>query len=136
MEENSGMCWIVVEDVKKSIDYYTKLLGYKLEEYIEEYGWAELSHPGGGVSLGIAKSGDCDPTANFKNAVFIINVDNIEKSKADMKKKGVQFKGDILEVPGHVKLLLGVDSDGNHFQLAERLQHKSDMNCVSGQCCH
>jgi hypothetical protein len=37
-------------------------------------------------------------------------------------KKQVKMLGEMMEVPGHVKLQMFQDSDGNHFQLAQMLE--------------
>ncbi|HSX14167.1 MAG TPA: VOC family protein [Chlamydiales bacterium] len=122
-----GLCWIVVKDIKAAVKYYTEVVGLKLAEFNEEYGWAELTGQKDGSRLGIAQeSPHCDTKAG-QNAVVTFSVDNLDKVKAAMIKKGAQCEGDVIEVPGHVKMQTVVDADGNRFQICELLHHS---------CCH
>lgn len=114
-----GMSWIVVSDFKKAVDFYTKTLGLKLNEMNEEYGWAEVAAEDGGSLLGIAKTNDVDAMAPGTNAVVTMSVDNIEEAKKDLQSKNVTMIGDVIEVPGIVKLQTFKDEDGNSLQLVE-----------------
>ena len=118
-----GLAWIVVKDVKAAVAYYTEVVGLKLMEFNEEFGWAELAGHEGGARLGIAR--EC-PSENVKpgqNAVITFTVDDIEQSKAAMVQKGANCDGDTIEVPGHVKMQTMLDADGNRFQLCQFLHH-------------
>ncbi len=124
--KKSEMSWIVVKDIKKALDYFTKVLGLKLLNYHEEFGWAELSgsEPGGSF-LGIAQVSDYDQDSKpGQNAVMTFTVDDIEKAIGDLKKNGAKFIGELCVVPDHVKLQTFEDLDGNRFQLAEELSEK------------
>jgi catechol 2,3-dioxygenase-like lactoylglutathione lyase family enzyme len=37
------LCWIVVKEIKAAVRYYTDIVGLKLVEFNDEYGWAELA---------------------------------------------------------------------------------------------
>jgi len=115
------LIWIVVKDIKKAIEFYTKVVGLKLEEFEEKYGWAELSGKEGGARLGIAQKSDHEPIQPGQNAVVTCTVENLDKAKADFLAKGAKMQGDILEIPGIVKMQMVVDPDGNHFQIVEKL---------------
>jgi len=121
MTQSFDLAWIVVKDLKKAVKFYTETVGLKLNSVHEEFGWAELEGPKGGARLGIAQENDQDPIKAGGNACVTFTVENLEKSRDSFLKKGAKFLGDIMEVPGHVKLLTGVDADGNHFQLAQML---------------
>jgi predicted enzyme related to lactoylglutathione lyase len=119
-----GLCWIVVKDIKAAIKYYTEVVGLKLMEYHEEYGWAELEgHGEKGSRLGIAQESPQEKVKAGQNAVMTFTVADLEKTKSEMLKKGAKFQGEIFEVPGHVKMLTGHDIDGNCFQVCELLHH-------------
>ena len=120
MIKSFDLAWIVVKDFKKAVKFYTETIGFKLLTSSEEHGWAELQGQDGAM-LGIATEQSENPLKAGQNACVTFTVENIEKSKKSMGKQGVKFLGDIREVPGHVRLLMGVDADGNHFQLAELL---------------
>ena len=125
------LVWIVVEDLKKAIKFYTDTVGLKLMEQNDEYGWAELSTPGGGTKLGIAQK--CPKSEDVvlpgQNAVMTFTVASLDQAIADMMAKGAELVGKIQEVPGHVKMQMISDVDGNKFQLVEVLQQKH-------KCCH
>lgn len=117
--KRSDLAWIVVSDFEKAVKYYTEVLGLKLLEQSPEYGWAELGAPDGGSRLGICQENDEDGMKAGQNAVMTFTVDNLEKSKAALAKKGMKFVGNVIEVPNVVKMQTCSDPDGNMFQLCE-----------------
>ncbi len=121
------MTWIVVKDVKAAVKFYTEVVGLKLMEFHEEYGWAELQGHEGGSRLGIAQESAEEQVKAGQNAVVTFTVGNLEQAKAEMVKKGAKCEGDIIEIPGHVKMQTVIDRDGNRFQVCESLHHS---------CCH
>jgi predicted enzyme related to lactoylglutathione lyase len=134
--KSMNLAWIVVTDFKKAVEFYTKVVGLKLMEVNEQYGWAELEGPQGGARIGIAQQ--CDQMDGIKagqNAVITFTVDNIEASVTDFAKKGGKLIGTIQEVPGHVKMQTVCDADGNHFQLCEVIAHKLHKH-EHGCCSH
>jgi predicted enzyme related to lactoylglutathione lyase len=118
-----GLSWIVVKNVKAAVKYYTEIVGLKLMEFNEEYGWAELEGHEGGCRLGIAQENPQEKVSAGQNAVVTFTVGNLDKSKGEMAKKGAKFEGEVLEIPGHVKMQTVIDSDGNRFQICEVLNH-------------
>ncbi len=123
--KSMDLAWIVVKDLKQSVKFYTEQVGLKLMELNEDFGWAELQGEEGGVKLGL---GQIHPSNEGimpgNNAIVTLTVDSIEDSVAELKTKGAKLIGEIQEVPGHVKLQMVQDEDGNHFQLVECLSHK------------
>ena len=119
------MTWLVVKDFKAALEFYTKVVGLKLMESSEEWGWAELQGHEGGSRLGIARTSSEEKLGPGSNAVPTFSVASLEVAAAEMEKKGAKRVGDVMEVPGHVKMLLFKDADGNHFQMVEML----------GSCC-
>lgn len=113
--------WIVVKDIEAAIKFYTEVVGLTLHTYEKKFGWAELSGPEG-MRLGIAQENPMQDTKAGTNAVTTITVDDIQKACEEFKKKGVKLVGQILEVPGQVKLQSFVDKDGNHLQLVEQIK--------------
>ncbi len=121
--KNAGidLIWVVVKDIQQAIKFYTEVLNFKLHEYAKEYGWAELISADG-AWLGLAQE---NAEFNMKagtNAVIAISVPDIEEARAAIKSKGAKLLGDIMEVPGEVKLQTFVDPDGNMFQLCQKLK--------------
>lgn len=116
------LAWITVSDVEKTKKFFTDVIGLKLTTDSKEFGWCELSGAQGGCMLGIAQAQE-DPQADKPghNAVITLTVDDLIKTKAEFQAHGVQFLGDIIEIPGHVKMALFTDLDGNKFQIVELL---------------
>lgn len=114
------LCWIVVSNLDQAIQFYTQTLGLKLQEHQKEYGWAELSGPSG-MRLGLAQENSHDAMKAGINAICAISVTDLEKTRSELIKNGVHLKGDVMEIPGQVKLQTFKDKDGNTFQLAQTL---------------
>lgn len=123
MRTNSiDLVWIVVKDFKNAVKFYTEVAGLKVVEMKEEWGWAELQgHQGKGMRLGIAQQRPYsqDPIQPGQNSIVTFNVDNIEQANKDLIKQGANLVGEVIEVPGHVKLQTVRDAEGNFFQLVE-----------------
>jgi len=115
------LIWIVVKDLKAAVKFYTETVGLKLMEMNEEYNWAELQGHEGGLRLGIGQATSKDMPQPGSNAIPALNVENIEDAIKDLKKKGAQLIGEVMEVPGHVKMQSVLDRDGNHFQIVQKL---------------
>jgi predicted enzyme related to lactoylglutathione lyase len=115
------LVWIVVKDLKMAIKFYTEIVGLKLMTHDETFGWAELECLEGGARLGIAQMHESELKAGT-NAYMTFVVDDIEQARKEIASKGAKLVGDLQEVPGHVKLQMIVDGDGNHFQLVQKLQ--------------
>jgi predicted enzyme related to lactoylglutathione lyase len=114
------LAWIVVDDFKKAVKFYSEVVGLQLLEVNEECGWAELQGKSG-ARLGVAKRSDNTEIMPGQNAIVTFTVDNIETASAEMVKKGAVLVGEVREVPGHVRMQLIKDLDGNQLQLAQML---------------
>ena len=103
MSANSfDLAWIVVNDLKKAIDFYTNVIGLKLMEFHAEYGWAELEGKKGGAKIGIAQRQVEEESCiqPGQNAVITFTVDNLEKAIATLVEKGATLLGKIENVGG------------------------------------
>ncbi|MBS3903359.1 MAG: VOC family protein [Anaplasmataceae bacterium] len=116
-----SLAWIAVKNLKQAIKFYTEVLGMKLMETHEQFGWAELQGHDGGARLGIAQLPDEGHFKAGQNAVVTFTVENIEKATTELTTKGATCIGSVQEIPGHAKLQMAVDADGNHFQLVQIL---------------
>ncbi len=114
------LAWIVVKDFKKALKFYTEVVGLQLKELNEQHGWAELQGEDG-ARLGIGQCHAMNPIQPGQNAVVTFTVEDLEKAKAEMVKKGTICVGDVLEVPGQVKMQSMQDLDGNQFQIVQTL---------------
>ncbi len=118
------LVWIVVSDFKKALDFYTKVVGLEVMEVNESFGWAELEGKEGGARLGICKMQDNGEFKPGQNACMTFTVEDIEVAITNFKKCGANLSGEIQEVPGHVKMQMVIDNDGNQFQLVQVLHAK------------
>lgn len=134
------LVWIIVKDFKKAVQFYTEVVGLKIAEMNEEWGWAELEGHEGGMILGIAQQRlkEQDPIEPGQNAVMTFTVDHIEKASEKLVKEGAKLIGPIEEVPGHVRLQTVMDIEGNHFQLVEEIYagHSCSTSEPMNSCCH
>ncbi len=122
MIKSSDLSWIVVSDLKKAKQFFTETIGLKEHSYSEAFGWAELKGESGGALIGLAEESPMmEDMKAGQNAVVTLTVDDIEKVSQEIEKKGVKLIGEMIEVPGHVKMQMFSDLDGNLFQLVEQL---------------
>ncbi len=118
--EGMHLAWVVVSKIDEAIKFYTEVVGLTLHEWHKEYGWAELSGPNG-ARLGLAQYNPKDEFKAGGNAVVTITVDDIELARQKFQQKNARLIGEVIEVPGHVKLQTFCDADGNTFQLCQQL---------------
>ena len=116
---------VTVKDLDKMKHLFVDLLGLEIKDYAEEYGWMELAGEHGAL-LGVCKHTDHSADAGVQqlpgsNAWVSISVDDIEFTKKHLEDNGIQFLSDIIEVPGHVKMALFADYDGNNFWICQKL---------------
>ncbi|MCH9610528.1 MAG: VOC family protein [Chlamydiae bacterium] len=119
--KSTNLTWVCVTDFEKSLKFYKETLGFKELSVSTEYGWAELQGEDGGSVVGLAKKDPSGPIAAGQNGVITLTVDKIEDEIARLQKIGVKLVGELQEVPGHVKMQMLLDDDGNHLQLVELL---------------
>lgn len=112
------LAWITVHDFDAAIKFYTEVVGLKLVEINHEYGWAELQGKNG-ARLGIGKKHEMNSIEPGQNAVLTFTVKDLDVAKASMLKKGATCVGDILEIPGQVRMQTVKDLDGNQFQIVQ-----------------
>jgi predicted enzyme related to lactoylglutathione lyase len=119
---SSDLSWIVVSDLKKAKEFFTNIVGLKVLNVSEEFGWAELGGESGGAVIGLAEESPMmEGITAGNNAVITLTVEDADKATEALKKKGVELVGDMMEVPGHVKLQMFKDPDGNLLQIVEKL---------------
>ena len=106
-----------VTDIDATIAWFKEMLGF--EETFKVPGWAEVTTPTGGVTIGLAESETVDGGSGGTTPVF--GVTDIEAARAELEAKGVRFLGDTVELPGMVKLATFYDPDGNSYMFAQSL---------------
>lgn len=108
-----------VTDLKKSLDWYTNVLGFTHLYTVDEIGWCELQSPaeGGRVNVGLSQVEKVTPGGPTPTW----GVNDIEKARAILEEKKVRFDGPTREYPGMVKLATFYDPDGNSLMLSQSL---------------
>lgn len=107
-----------VRDLGASIAWFQDTLGFEETFKVPEAGWAEVSTPAEGVTIGLNQGAEA-PAGGGAMPVF--GVTDIAAARAELEGKGVRFQGDTVELPGMVKLATFVDLDGNAYMLAQSL---------------
>jgi predicted enzyme related to lactoylglutathione lyase len=111
---------IFVANMDRAVKFYTEVLGCKMT-YRFGNDWAQL-HSDDGATIGLHPASSQNP-AGIKGSIQLgIQVDkSIHKVVEEMKAKGVQFVGPVVD---DTQLLVAnfQDPDGNPFYLAEMKQ--------------
>jgi predicted enzyme related to lactoylglutathione lyase len=110
------VAWFSVNDFDEAKKFYGNTLG--LKKTFEMQGWAEFSHAEGEASIGVATNAHA---GKEPGATIVLRVDDIERERKRLRASGVQFEGEIEEIPGMVKLAAFRDPSGNRLQLCQVL---------------
>jgi catechol 2,3-dioxygenase-like lactoylglutathione lyase family enzyme len=122
-----GTVRYLVKDVDSSVQFYTELLGFELQQ---QFGPAIAILAKGDLTLWVAgpPASASQPMPNGQKPEpggwnrFVIEVKDLAKLVGDLKKKNVHFRNEILKGPGGSQILCE-DPSGNVielFQPAER----------------
>lgn len=111
-----GLLTVYVSDLNNSVEFYTKTLGLNLKMHIPSH-WAQVESPG--LSIGLHPSGPKSPKPGNSESLMIgLTVDNLDAAMGELRKKGVKFKGDVLD-DDQLRIAHFSDPDGNPLYLAE-----------------
>jgi catechol 2,3-dioxygenase-like lactoylglutathione lyase family enzyme len=111
----------LVNDVKASVDWYTRHLGFEVSTNFPpafadvRLGALRLLLSGPASSAGRRMSDGEIPVPGGWNRIHLI-VDDIEAEVARLRSAGVQFRNEIVKGPGGSQVLL-VDPSGNFVEL-------------------
>ena len=111
-------CALGVTDIKRSIEWYSRVMGMTLMYHAEEIAWCELTTSVGKVSLGL---GQVEAMKQGGGATLVWGVEDIDDAKAHLDVHGVEQDGEIEHIPGLVKLLSFRDPDGNDLKFSQSL---------------
>lgn len=98
----------------RTIAWYESVLGFTLLYRMNDIAWCEMQSPVARVNVGFSEVEAVTPGGG---AVPTWGVADIVASKAALTAQNVRFDGDIIEIPGMVKLLTFFDPDGNALML-------------------
>ena len=115
-----------VKDVKRSIDFYTRQLGFKLEhQALPAFGEVSigdlkliLSGPGASGSRSMPDGHSQEPGGWNR---VVLQVTNLQNGIETLKKAGIRFRNEMESGPGGKQIQLE-DPDGNPIELFEPAQ--------------
>jgi glyoxylase I family protein len=113
----------LVNDVESSVGFYTKALGFKLDQSMAP-AFARVSRNGLTLWLAGPKSSAARPMPDGRRPApggwnrFVVEVEDLASRVAEMKRAGLRFRNDVVEGPGGKQILLE-DPDGNLVELFE-----------------
>lgn len=115
-----------VKDVKRSIDFYTRQLGFKLEhQALPAFGEVSigdlkliLSGPGASGSRSMPDGHNQEPGGWNR---VVLQVTNLQNGIETLKKAGIRFRNEMESGPGGKQIQLE-DPDGNPIELFEPAQ--------------
>ena len=119
----------IVDDVEKSIDWYTRKLGFKLlSNHAPAFadvalGSLRLLLSGPTSSAGRPMSDGERPRPGGWNRIHLI-VDDLTAEVARLKAGGAQFRNEIVTGPGGAQVLL-IDPSGNFVELFQAARRDS-----------
>lgn len=112
---------IPVRDQDRALHFYTEQLGFRIltdQEFTEKQRWIELSIPGAETGLALfTPEGHEDRIGTNLNTSW--EVDNIEKTYAELVSRGVEFVGPPQKQPWGSFAIMK-DSEGNQIVLGSR----------------
>lgn len=112
-------CSCSATDLDRTIAWYEKVLGFQLIYKRDDIAWCEMTSPVANVNVGfgIKEEGAGGPGG----AVLTFGVTDIDAAKAELDRQNVRQDGEIMEIPGMVKLLTFFDPDDNALMLYQDL---------------
>jgi len=117
----SAMSYVIVyvQDTKKSVPFYRDILGMTVKS--EEDGWVELETGSTTLALHGMKPGEKHPGKIEGQPIVVFSVDNVHEARAELLKKGVNFKNEcevVCEAGDHVGMSTNFyDTDNNLYSI-------------------
>ncbi|MFI6832086.1 VOC family protein [Kribbella sp. NPDC050241] len=116
--DGRAVCALDVGDLERSLRWYEQALGFEVVHRLDAWGWAELSTPLPGISIGI---GQVEDPKTDGGVVVTFGVRDIDKAREHLESHGTRFDGETRLVADEVRLATFYDPDGNTFMLSERV---------------
>lgn len=107
-----------VKELDAAKRWYKDVLGFEVVYDLPEQGWCELATPSKDAKLGLAAD---DTAAGSNQAYCAFGVKDMKAAQANLAKHGVKLEGDVVELPGIVKLLYFRDPEGNRLMFFQSL---------------
>jgi len=104
-----------VANLDRAIEFYTKVLEYKLTERRDDLKFAHIATNVPGLELGLGEVAEPKGTTGV---ILNISVTDVAATRKLLESRGVTFKGETVVIPGKVALAGFADPDGNALRLA------------------
>ncbi len=111
-----------VTDWERAKKFYGEALGLKLKFAVDKAGWAEYVTGAGKTTLAINRYRDGKRVPRNGGAVMVFEVPDLDKAVRILKRRGVKFAKEVVEVPGHDRHIDLYDPDRNKLQLVQYLK--------------
>lgn len=112
-----GNVTVMISNMARSLKFYTKTLGLKLQFKAPHGEWAEVKGPG--LVIGLHRTYGHGPRPGKSESLSIgFTVRSLGKAMSLLKKKGVRFSPQIMD-EGPVRLAFFTDPDGTPLYLCE-----------------
>jgi catechol 2,3-dioxygenase-like lactoylglutathione lyase family enzyme len=107
-----------VQDLERSIRFYTETLGFRVSERRDDLGFVHIDPGVAGLQIGLSAGGTgAAPDAGTVTLNFGVQGD-VEAARRTLEAKGVVFRGPTVVIPGKVRLAEFRDPDGYRLRLA------------------
>jgi catechol 2,3-dioxygenase-like lactoylglutathione lyase family enzyme len=116
-------CSIGVTDLDRSLAWYRDLLGFTLLYRRDDIAWCELATGVERVNVGLSERREAGGPGG---ATLTFGVEDIAAAKAALDSHGVRQDGDVVEIPGLVRLLTFFDPDDNALMFYQDLAEAHD----------
>jgi len=112
-------CSTGVKDLAAAVAWYETQLGCMAFYKDEAKGWASLSTPIQGFTLGLAQVEKPNPQGGWTPT---FGVNDLEAERGRLEAAGVKFDGPTIEIPHTAKFATFYDPDGNPLMLSQKLR--------------
>ncbi|GIQ68119.1 lactoylglutathione lyase [Xylanibacillus composti] len=109
--------WYNVSNMERTLNFYTKSLGFALDFHDEERQMAMIKTNTKDCYIGFAEAETVVPVIS----TTVFEVEDIEQAVEQLRAQGVTFTGEIEVIPDFVKLATFSDPDGHCFELSQTL---------------
>lgn len=106
-----------VQDLDRSIRFYTDTLGFRLAERRDDLQFAHVDPGLPGLQLGLSAGGAKAPDTGTVVLNFGVQGE-VEAARRTLESRGVAFDGPTVVIPGKVRLAGFKDPDGYRIRLA------------------
>ena len=119
IEYDGGLtCSLGVTDLDRSLSWYRDTLGFTLLYKRDDIAWCELETAVARVNVGLSERREAGGAGG---ATLTFGVADLDAAKAALDQRQVRQDGDIVEIPGLVRLLTFYDPDDNALMFYQDL---------------